>query len=394
MISANYMTSKTTTESNDSQTETEAAIPAYVTVALDINLDAIDHNYRLTQAMLSPQCTIAGIVKADAYGLGMAAVAQTLWHQGCRHFFVAFIEEGMSLRAILPQASIYVLSGVLPQTENIFIKDRLIPVLVDRGQIKRWQKYAQGHNKILSAVLHVDTGMSRNGLNLQEVHNLGQDPTSFHGIHLEYVMSHLSSSENPDTEQNHHQRLLFEQVRTLLPPTKASLSNSSGLLLGPAYHYDLVRPGIGLLGYARPYPHAKQVRPAVKAMARVVQLHESFEGQTIGYNATYRCKRPSKLATLGVGYRDGFFWTLSSQGVVWFGEHKAPVVGRVSMDFVVVDVTEVPEAWVFVGAWAVLFDTYEKAQYLSQLAGSFHYELLTSLGSRYYRRYLRGKDTA
>ena len=237
--------------------------------------------------------------------------------------------------------------------------------------------------------------MSRNGLTLQEVRDLVDDSTSFDGLHLEYVMSHLASSENPDTDQNHRQQIIFDQVRRILPPTKASFSNSSGLSLGRSYHYDLVRPGIGLLGYARPYPHAHQLRPAVKAMARVVQCHDSLEGQTIGYNATYRCVRPSKLATLGTGYRDGFFWNLSSRGVVWFDEYQAPVVGRVSTDFVVVDVTDIPEALIHVGAWATLFDTYEKAHYLSQQAGSFHYEKFsTSLGSRYYRRYLRGKDTA
>ena len=118
-------------------------IPAHVTVAMEVDLDAIDYNYHLTQSILAPHCAIAGVVKADAYGLGMSAVAPTLWHQGCRHFFVAFIEEGMNLRAILPQATIYVLSGVLPQTEDIFLKDGFVPVSVDRGQIKRWQKYAQ-----------------------------------------------------------------------------------------------------------------------------------------------------------------------------------------------------------------------------------------------------------
>ncbi|MGI4852318.1 MAG: alanine racemase [Janthinobacterium lividum] len=369
-------------------------IPPHITVALDIDLEAIVHNYRQTQSILAPHCAIAGVVKADAYGLGMKAVATTLWRQGCHQFFVAFIEEGMKLRAVLPHASIYVLSGVLPQTEEIFLKDRLTPVLVDQCQVKRWQTYAQRQSITLSAVLHVDTGMSRNGLTLQEVRDLTDDPTSFQGLHLDFVMSHLASSENLDTDQNHRQQILFEQVRRILPSAKASLSNSSGLSLGHSYNYDLVRPGIGLLGYARPYPLAEQLRPAVKAMARVVQRHESIEGQTIGYNATYRCVRPSKLATLGTGYRDGFFWNLSSRGVVWFGDYKAPVVGRVSMDFVVVDVTEIPESLVHVGAWATLFDTYEKAQYLSQQAGSFHYELLTSLGSRYYRRYLKEKDTA
>ena len=375
-------------------TDTASIIPAHVTVALDVDLEAINHNYRLTQSILDPHCAIAGMVKADAYGLGMNAVAATLWDQGCRHFFVAFIEEGMNLRAVLPQASIYILSGVLPYTEDIFLKDRLTPVLVDRGQLERWQACAQQQSMILPAVLHIDTGMSRNGLTYRDVKDLANDPTAYEGLRLEYVMSHLASSENPDTDQNHGQRILFDQIRNILPPVKASLSNSSGLLLGRNYHYDLVRPGIGLLGYARPYPHASQVRPAVKAMARVVQRHDSVEGQTIGYNATYRCVRPSKLATLGIGYRDGFFWNLSSQGVVWFENYQAPVVGRVSMDFVVVDVTEIPEALVYVGAWATLFDTYEKAQYLSKQAGSFHYELLTSLGSRYYRRYLRGKDIA
>ena len=370
------------------------SIPPYVTLALEVDLSAVAHNYHLTKSFLSPSCQIAGVVKSDAYGVGMAEVATTLWDEGCRHFFVAFVSEGMSLRKVLPHALIYVLSGLLPQTEEVFFEHALIPVLTDRGQIEQWRAYAHKLSKKLSAILHVDTGITRNGLSFREVMTSAQHPERFEGLELHYIMSHLASSENKDSSQNEEQLLAFERARSLLPNVKASLSNSSGLMLGPAYHFVLVRPGLGLLGYARPFPFEDRVQPCLKALGRVVQITETKKGQPVGYGASYRCKRPSRLATLGVGYGDGFFWDLSNRGEVWFGGYSAPIVGRVSMDFMVVDVTEVPENQVFPGAWATLFDSCERVHALARQATTLHYELLTSLGIRYYRRYIKGKENA
>ena len=369
-------------------------LPSHVTMALEIDLSAIVHNYHLTKSCVRSGCDIAGVVKADAYGLGMIPVAGTLWQEGCQHFFVAFVNEGIALRKVLPEAHIYVLSGILPHTEDVFLEYNLTPVLVDRDQIERWRLQAHQLGRLLPAILHVDTGMTRNGLSYREIMKLTQHNDRFQGLQLDYVMSHLASSEEIENPENEAQRNIFERMRSLLPVTKASLSNSSGITLGESYHFDLVRPGLGLLGYARPFPFAEQIRPAVKASARVVQLNDPPKGQPVGYNASYRCERASRLATLGLGYGDGFFWNLSNQGVVWFGTYPAPVVGRVSMDFVVVDVTDIPENHVFTGAWATLFDSYETVHQLSRQANTFNYELLTSLGSRYYRQYLKGKDKA
>lgn len=377
----------------NSPAHVEKTIPDHVTMALEIDLAAIAHNYCLTKSFLGSGCEIAGVVKSDAYGVGMVPVARELWARGCRCFFVAFPDEGIALGKVLPKASIYVLSGVLPHTEEVFIEHELIPVLVDRGQVERWRIHAHRLSRSLRAILHVDTGMTRNGLSFREVMTIAQHKQSFEGLALDYVMSHLASSEEADNPQNEEQRDVFNRMRLLLPPAKASLSNSSGIALGEAYHFDLVRPGIGLLGYARPFPFEDQMRPAVKALGRVVQIHEASEGQAVGYNASHRCERPSRLATMGIGYGDGFLRNLSNRGVVWFGTYPAPVAGRVSMDFIVVDVTDIPESIVSVGAWATLFDTCERAHRLSQQGGTVHYELLTSLGSRYYRQYLNGKDT-
>jgi alanine racemase len=370
----------------------EELIPPHKTMALIVDLEAIIHNYRLTKTFIGERCDIAGVIKADAYGAGMKPIAQALWRQGCRSFFVAFLDEGIELRKSLPQAFIYVLSGVLTNTEEIFIEHDLIPVLVDRGQIDRWRVKAQQLSRLLPAILHVDTGMVRNGLFLREIIAMAQNKQNFHGLNLHYVMSHLASSEDKDHPQNEEQRLNFERVRLMFPGIRGSLSNSAGLTLGRSYHFDLVRPGLGLLGYARPFPFSDKTQPALKALGRVVQINEVSKGQSIGYNATYRCTRPSKLATLGIGYRDGVLWNLSSCGIVWFNSYSAPIVGRISMDFVVVDVTEVPENFVYVGGWATVFNSYETLINLAQQAGTSHYELLTSLGSRYYRHYLNGKE--
>ena len=386
--------SQRTREAPELQAVVRSDLPPSATCLLEVDLEAFAHNYRVTRSVLKPNCHIAGVLKSEGYGLGMAPLARILWREGCCHFFTAFLEEALQLRQILPKAHIYVLSGVLPHTEDIFEGAQVTPVLVDRGQIERWSGYARKRGRSLDAILHVDTGMTRSGLSFRDVLFLSQYPEHFKGLSLVYVMSHLASSDEPENPQNHQQKELFQRVRSLLPKTKASLSNSSGIALGEDYHFDLVRPGIGLLGYASFFPKKEEIRPTVKASARVVQLHDFVsEGQLVGYNGTYRCTRPSRLATLGIGYRDGLYRCLSNVGQVWFGSYEAPIVGRISMDFMVVDVTHIPESLVETETWATLFETPEQVHKLAQQAGSIHYELFTSLGSRYYRCYSKKDDT-
>lgn len=365
------------------------SVSATATSVMIIDLQAIQHNYALTQAHLKSGCQIAAVVKADSYGLGMSQIAQALYAQGCRIFCVAFIEEGVRLRQALPyrDAKIIVFCGVLERTEDYFFESHLVPVLVDRGQITRWSKAAQLKNQVLPAVLHVDTGMTRNGISFQDVMHLSQDPSSMDSFQLEMIISHLASSDEPENLQNEEQRQVFERCLKMLPQTAASLANSNGIALGKAYHYDYVRPGLGLYGYADPYPEAPNLKASLSLYARIVQVQEVSSGQSVGYNATYQCKTPKRLATLGIGYADGIMRELSNKGRVYIGEFSAPIVGRISMDFMMVDVTDIPDSVSHVGAWASLYSSAQNLREMASLAGTNPYELLTSQGKRTHRIY-------
>ena len=365
------------------------SVPAATTSVMMVDLQAIQHNYVLTQAHLKPGCQIAAVVKADSYGLGMSQISQALYAQGCRIFCVAFIEEGVRLRQALPyhDAQIIVFCGVLERTEDYFFESHLIPVLVDLGQVSRWSKFGQLKNQVLPAILHVDTGMTRNGLSFQDVMSLSQDPSSMDSFQLEMIISHLASSDEPENPQNEEQRQAFERCLKMLPQTAVSLANSNGIALGEAYHYDYVRPGLGLYGYADPYPERHNLRASLALYASIVQIQEAHLGQSVGYNATYQCKTPKRLATLGIGYADGIMRELSNKGHVYIGEFSAPIVGRISMDFMMVDVTDIPDSLCQVGAWVSVYSSAQNLREMASLAGTNPYELLTSQGKRAYRIY-------
>jgi alanine racemase len=369
-------------------------VPLSSTSAMIVDLQAIQHNYRLTQQHLKDGCEIAAVVKADSYGLGMVQTAQALYAQGCRVFCVAFIEEGLRLRQALPyqDAKIIIFCGVLARTEGLFAEANLIPVIVDREQVKRWSDFARLKSQALPAVLHVDTGMTRNGLSFQEIMRISQNPSSMSSLKIEMIISHLASSDNLEVPQNEEQRQTFERCLKMLPKAAACLANSNGISLGEAYHYDYVRPGLGLYGYANPYPDAHQLQPSLAVYARIVQVQDVHPGQTVGYNATYHCTTPKRLATLGIGYADGIMRELSNKGHVYIGGFAAPIIGRISMDFTMVDVTDVPESLSHIDAWASLYPTAQNLREMAYLAGTNPYELLTSLGKRSHRIYLQAID--
>ena len=277
---------------------------------------------------------------------------------------------------------IFIFSGVLSGTENYFIEANLIPVLVDREQIKRWSDFARLKHETLPAVLHVDTGITRNGLSFQDVMKISQDSNLLGSFDLEMIISHLASSDEGENSQNEEQRQAFERALKMLPKAPASLANSNGIALGKDYHYDYVRPGLGLYGYANPYPEADQLKPSLSIYGRIVQVQDVHPGQTIGYNATYRCTTQKRLATLGIGYADGIVRELSNKGHVYIGGMAAPVIGRISMDFMMVDVTDIPASLTHVNAWATLYPTAQNLREMAYLAGTAPYELLTSLGQR------------
>lgn len=354
---------------------------------LDIDLGALVANYRdLAQRVAPARC--AAVLKADAYGLGAREVGPVLAAAGCRQFFVAHLDEGIALRAVLPQddVAIAILHGTWPGTEPDFVAHRLIPVLSTLEQIAGWSALASARNG-LAAFLHVDSGMNRLGLAAADVDRLAAEPERLAGIDVELVISHLACADEARHPMNEEQRRHFDALRARLPSAPASLANSSGIFLGPAFHYDLARPGIALYG-ANPTPGKPHpLHPVVHLRGRIVQLREIDSDEAVGYGAAFRARRPSRIATVPVGYADGYLRSLSNKGTAVVAGMDVPLVGRVSMDLITIDVSDVPPDAVAVGDTVDLLGGGVSLDDAAERAGTIGYELLTALGRRYHRSY-------
>jgi len=362
------------------------SLPVHATGFIEIDTKAIAHNYKTLQLMM-PQTICAAVLKANAYGFGIKAVAPVLRDQGCQAFFVAHLEEGLFLRDLLKEPQIYVLSGILPKTENLFVENSLIPVLNDFEMVKAWAKEAQNRGKKLSCALHFDTGMHRCGFDQKDVLTLLEELDVIKAFDVHFVMSHLTSSHDADHPMNSQQKASFDKLRLHFPNVKASLADTGGIYLGTSYHYDLARPGKGLFGLFLPPKEAVPLQQCIKLLGRILQIRNAYKGETVGYGATHTLTRNCKLATLGVGFADGYNRRLSNNAHVTIQGHKAPVVGRISMDYTVVDITDIPESLCHVGGWAELVN---ETITLDKLAGSIDIisrELSTGFGHRLHRMY-------
>ncbi|MBY0292290.1 MAG: alanine racemase [Alphaproteobacteria bacterium] len=363
-----------------------ASLPPYLTGFIEIDTQAIARNYRTLHAML-PQSTCAAVLKADAYGFGAKTIAPFLMHEGCRAFFVAHLEEGLSLRTVLKKPFIYVLSGFLPNTADFFVENALIPILNDFEMLKSWAKEAQNRKRKLSCALHIDTGMRRSGFDQKDLAKLLDSLDLLTGLDIHFVMSHLVSSQDNTHPYNEQQKTLFDSLRQHFPMTKASLADTGGIYLGESYHYDLVRPGKGIFGLFAPPKDSPVLQPCVKLLGRILQIRTAYTGESIGYGATYTLTRESKLATLGVGFADGYDRRFSNHSYVEIQGFKAPVVGNISMDYTVVDVTNIPESLCHVGGWAEFANESLTLDKLAHSIGTISRELSTGFGQRLYRVY-------
>ncbi len=357
---------------------------------LTIDLDAVAANYRLLAARAAPARTGAA-VKADAYGLGLEPVALALAEAGCESFFVATLEEGLSLRGILPRAEIFVLNGLVAGDPALFMENRLLPVLNDLGQIEAWSAFCREAGA-QPAALHLDTGMARLGLPPVELDVLAAEPGRLEWIELRCLMSHLACADEADHPLNRQQLDAFKAARARLQPAAASLANSSGIFLGPDWHFDLVRPGAALYGL-NPHPGSENpLAPVVRLQAEILQIRDVDTPQTVGYGATHRFTGPTRVATVAAGYADGYPRSLSGCGSARIGGVAVAVVGRVSMDLITLDVTNIPEARP--GDMVDLIGPHHDIDALAAEAGTIGYEILTSLGRRYHRRYVHGGGAA
>ncbi len=356
---------------------------------LTIDLAAVQANFRALAKRAAGAC--AAVVKADAYGLGAAHVAPALARAGAGTFFTALLDEAIAVRHCLarvrPTPAIYVLNGLADGTAADFLGHDVYPVLNSLGEINAWAESARATGRTLPAAIHIDTGMNRLGLPAPEADVLATEPDRLIGIDVRLVMSHLACADEPDHPLNSEQLTAFTAARTRLPTAPASLANSSGIFLGVPYHFDLVRPGAALYGVNPTPGRTNPMRQVIRLQGKILQVREIDAPLTVGYGATHRAAGPTRVATVAVGYADGFLRSLSDHGSARIGGQQVSLIGRVSMDLSTFDVTRVPREAAHPGALIDLIGADLGIDDVADAAGTIGYEILTALGHRYHRVY-------
>jgi alanine racemase len=358
---------------------------------LTIDLGALQSNYRALRRRSSPaEC--AAVVKADAYGCGLAPVARALAQSGCKIYFVAHLAEGRQLRAIAPDAEVYALNGLVPGSAAAFADANVRPVIGSLPELAEWDAFCTANGWRGGAALHFDTGMNRLGLAADEAAALARRTRApNHGITL--VMSHFACAETPSHALNNRQIQLFREIRAMFRGVPSSLANSAGIFLGSSAHGDLVRPGYGLYG-GNPTPGSPNpMKPVVGLRARIVQTRTLARGETVGYGATWTAHRPSRIAIVSAGYGDGYMRAASGPEAKAGAEMivagaRCRVIGRISMDLLAIDITALPDNAVRRGEWATLLGPELDIDSLAVHCGTIGYELLCGLGRRYGRAWI------
>lgn len=364
---------------------------------LTIDLDAVMANWRHI-ASCAPGANCAAAVKADAYGLGMVPIAQALWSAGCNTFFVAHPQEGAALRAVLPQACIFVLNGFLPGTDELYLANHLAPVLGSREEVDAWLTVAAKQHGAERPALHVDTGMNRLGFRPERFAQLCTDKSLLAKLRPQLLMSHFACADEPDHPLNQVQIEAFGAATALLPEVPASIANSAATLAEKDLHYDMARPGVALYG-GRPHPtKSAPLRDVITLSARIIQVRDVGKGETISYGAGYHLTSDRRVATLCLGYADGLHRIAgSSDGqtghICYVGDYPAPILGRVTMDLIAVDVTDIPAKLTQRGALVEVLGPRASLANAATCYQSIDYEVMTSLGQRMKRRYINGPQS-
>lgn len=361
---------------------------------LTIDLNALVQNWQFLREK-SGKAECSAVIKADAYGLGIEPVASALTKAGCKTFFVAMAEEGERVRAVAPEARIFILNGIFADTMDVITQNNLSPVLGNVDQVALWAIRGEGG----ACALHVDTGMNRLGLDVDEALQLSENKSMLSRLNAKVLMSHLACADDPDHDHNTLQHENFQKCTSKFSNLEASFSNSAATLTRPDFHYELTRPGVALYGGEAVNEIANPMQAVVTAQSRILQIRHAKQGEKVGYGAEAELNRPTKIATISGGYADGFHRALSGVGVplrganpeggkVWVDGHLAPILGRVSMDLITVDVTDVPEQVLDQTKWVELFGKNIAVDDAARACGTIGYELLTSLGGRYVREYV------
>ena len=351
----------------------------------EINLDAIISNWRRLDE-LSGKAQTAAVVKADGYGHGAEEVTAALYQAGCRVFFTASADEAATIRPYANDAVIGYFDGLFAGDIDHIKSFDLTPSINDEGQITLLDQLREYGGERPSVMLQLDTGMNRLGLDWRWLTD-STAATLSRQADVKWVYSHLSSADEPTSNLSEVQRERFGEAIRAMPDTPASLAASGGALLGSAYHFHMIRPGIALYGY--PPVASEGFTPALTLKARVLQIRHAKAGEYVGYNATHQLTRDSVLATVAGGYADGLRRQLSNQGQVWHDDRAASILGRVSMDTHIIDITDWPEGLLGSLDYVTLINPDHDANVMALLSGTICYDVLTSLRLRATRSYVR-----
>ena len=356
-----------------------------------IDLAALTENWRYLKSNFKGKICGA-TVKANAYGVGIKQVVNALHSAGCQTFFVALPQEGEQVRQFASNAEIYVLNGLLPNQSEFYHNFNLIPVLGDLEEIKEWSNFATNRQTQLPYAIHVDTGINRLGLNSIEFKNLLQESAFKSNLCPVLVLTHLACADDSQNKMNSQQLEKFASMRTQIPDVPASMCNSAGIFLGPSYHFEVARPGISIYGAEAVSTAKKFIQAVVTLEARILQVRRVKKGEAIGYGSTRVLERNSRIATLSCGYADGYMRLIGSSKkkshpyVMCDGFHS-PLMGRVSMDQIQIDVTDLPEEICHRGKMVELFGKNISIDDVASWAGTIGHELLVNIGSRLHKTY-------
>ena len=356
---------------------------------LDINLKAINLNYQIIKKKINKSCVIAASVKADAYGLGANKIVSELIKNGCSNFFVATTSEAIVLRKLNKKIKIYILNGLVVNNIRLIKKYNLIPVINNLLQLKNIEKFQKKNNYKLKIALQFDTGMSRLGFDRAETNLILNDKKKLiRRSDVALVMSHLACADNKHSKKNFDQLKKFKKIIKFFPEAKYSLSNSAGILLGKKYHFDMVRPGISLFGGHCQIKGNNQYKNVISLKAKIIQIRTIEKNETVGYGATFKAKKNMIIGTIPIGYADGFNRLFSNNYSILINDSKAKFVGRISMDLITIDLTNIKNLNKVQDEEIEIIGNRYNINDIAKLINTIPYEILTNLGKRYQRRYI------
>lgn len=366
----------------------ESAAPSHGVAEVTVRLGAVAANYREVLRRAA-SAAAAPVVKANAYGMGLAPVLHALRTAAADTFFVARLEEGIEARAVLSDARIFVLDGVAPGTAPALVAHRLTPVLNSLDEIAEWSARARADRHELDAALHIDTGMNRSGLSHGELSQLaGRLREALAGINVVLIMSHLACADEPGREMNWTQLARFRAALATLPAAPASLSASAGIELGREFLFDLVRPGLAIYGgnpiFGRPNPY----RTVASLTGRVLQIRHVEPGETVGYAASFEAPRAMTLVTVAAGYADGLIRASGTRGHAAIAGSRIRFAGRISMDLLVLDATDISPSHLMRGEEVEFLGDTITLDEVAEAANTIAHEVLTSISARVRRIYL------